>query len=351
MLQHLLQIGLSITLVGIIGLDAPGCLDDPMSSGKFASWPVDTAGYIVETLPMHFTASYVRGEDVYFGLLTGEIFQTNDRDVQGPWTSLGIPVQGRPKMVFASSSGVVFTSSPLKPVYRTADRGRTWQKVIDVPVWRMDEDDQGNLYAGDYIKEKGYGATLYKSTDGGVTWTVVFHDPDNHHIHTVRWDDNLERLYIAYGDRRSRGQAYSDDRGQTWITLASGPDQGDTDVGLTTDYILWLSDNERGNILRENRQTGVADTVLTGRQYMWFIVTQADQVYVGTMASSRSHGEGAALLASADQGQTWQKLIATPPSQHSYDQGLSGESRNLSANGWLYCSDSQQSYRVRRSSE
>lgn len=347
MFHRQLLVGLCVVLSGILALNVPSCTDNPVPAGAFEAWPVNGAGFTVETLPMRFAASFVSGQDVFFGLPTGEIFRTNDRDIQGPWTSLGNPLNAPPRLVFASSGGAVFASAPLEPMYRTADNGQTWQKVLDVPVWRMEEDDQGNLYAGDYIKQEGYVATLYKSADGGATWTIVFRDPNNHHIHTVRWDNQYKRLYIAYGDRQSRGQAFSDDRGQTWVTIASGVDEGDTDVSLTNDYIIWLSDDASGRVFLANRGGGAVDGVLRGTQYMWFTVAQGDLIYIGTMASNHSRGKRAALLASSDQGQSWQKLIETPPSTQPYDQGLYGDSRHLSTNGWLYCTDPQQSYRIR----
>jgi len=249
-------------------------------------------------------------------------------------------------MIFVSSTGVLFTSPNNLPLVRSGDEGKTWQQCLDVPVWRIEEDDQGSLYTGNYNKVPGQVAMLYKSTDDGLTWNVIFQEPGNDHIHTVRWDDRAKGLYIAYGDGPTRGQAYSDDRGATFQILDSGRGQGHTDVAITTNYVIWGSDHGDGYIWRTDRQSGATEVLLGQSQYMWFVVAEGKQVYVGTMASQA--GDRACLLASTDEGTTWQKLIETSRAEGTYGQGFVAESRNLSAAGWLYSAAEGVSYRVRR---
>lgn len=325
-------------------------------SGDFADWPVDANGYQIEKLPFNAASTFVRGNDLYIGLPTGEIVMADDRDLSQPWTSLGTPFEGGQRLLFASSEGAVFASVEGHGVYRNDGGGGPWQVVLDTHVWRMDEDDQGALYAGNYTKDERP-AALFKSTDGGRTWAEVFRDDTNHHIHTVRWDERARRLLIAVGDGRTRGrsrcQAASDDRGATWTTLARGSSEGHTDVALTDDFVIWCSDDQSGRILRSHRDNGRTETLTAGSQFIWFGVGAGSQVYVGTMVSKKAGGERAALLASADQGATWQKLLESPPSDGPYTQGFSGESRRLSANGWVYVNGDAQGYgagtfRVRR---
>ena len=314
--------------------------------------PVNAAGYEIEDLPVVITASYARGDDVYLGLDTGEIMKASDSRFTGPWTDLGHPLDGGPRLLFASSAGVLFTSADHHPVYRSADDGITWQQCLDVPVWRMDEDDEGGLYAGIYIKDSEHVATLYKSVDAGLTWNVVFSDETTNHIHTVRWDERGKRLYVAFGDGDQRGQAYSDDHGTTFQVIVRGPLEGHTDIAFTRDYIFWCTDNATGQILRISRATADLQVITGLSQFVWFGVAGDEQLYVGTVVSQRFGGERAALLASADQGETWQKLSQTALSTGVYSQGFFAESRQLSAGGWLYCTGGDEhgprSYRVRR---
>jgi len=340
------------SLLGTIAVLLTGALAQlacaPVDQTDFADWPVDTTGYEIEQVPVDLAASFVRGSDVYFGRGDGTIWQADDRDLAKAWVSRGRPYDVGPRLLFVSSTGILLVSPNNLPTVRSGDGGQSWQGCLDVPVWRMEEDDQGSLYAGNYNKVPGQVATLYKSTDGGITWNVIFQEPDNDHIHTVRWDDRAKRLYIAYGDGPTRGQAYSDDRGGSFQVLDSGRGQGHTDVAFTTDYVIWAADDGKGHIWRTDRRKGATEMLLGRSQYMWWAVAGDEQVYIGTMASQA--GDRACLLASTDQGTTWQKLIETSPADADYGQGFVAESRNLSAAGWLYCAAEGVSYRVRHGS-
>ncbi|MCC6554213.1 MAG: hypothetical protein IT372_14530 [Polyangiaceae bacterium] len=316
---------------------------------NFSDWPLDPTGYEIERLPLDLAASFVRGDDVYIGQSDGVILHGDDRDPSLPWPALGRPYDAAPRLLFASTAGALFVSPYNLPLVRSDDGGKSWRRSLDVPVWRMEEDDEASLYAGNYGGVEERAATLYKSTDGGVTWSIVFEDEDNDHIHTVRWDERARRLYISFGDGKTRGEAYSDDRGETFRRLPATGIGGHTDVAFTPDFILWAADSSDGYIYRTNRHTGDTEELLGGTQYMWWAVAADDQVYIGTMPSGP--GDQAALLASSDQGATWQKLIEGSPAEAAYMRGFVGESRNLSTAGHLYCSAEGVAYRVRRSPE
>lgn len=318
------------------------CLTD------FANWPVDADGYTIEELPADISASFALGSNVYLGLTTGEIVRADDADPGKPWRSFGRPSDIGARLLFVSASGTVFVSPSGEHMYRTEDGGKTWQVCLDVPVWRMDQDDQGNLYAGNYTKDDEHVATLYRSTDDGVSWSAVFQEDRCHHIHTVRWDDRGDRLYIAFGDGAYRGQAYSDDRGASFERLARGWGQGHTDVAATEHYVIWASDDQSGRVYRVDRRTGRTETLMGRSQFMWFAVSGDRQIYIGTITSRTDGGERGALLASSDEGTTWRKLVETQASSGPYDQGFFAESRNLSVGGWLYCTGDGRSFRVRR---
>ena len=50
---------------------------------------MDAAEYELEELPVVLSASYARGQDVYWGLTTGEVLRVADDDPNGPRVSLG----------------------------------------------------------------------------------------------------------------------------------------------------------------------------------------------------------------------------------------------------------------------
>jgi photosystem II stability/assembly factor-like uncharacterized protein len=90
-------------------------------------------------------------------------------------------------IVYVASAGHEYTFSPDRGVYKTTDGGKTWQKVFyknertGVIDLAMDPSDPNILYAGtaqrlryrwnDPIESIESG--LYKTTDGGKTWTAL----------------------------------------------------------------------------------------------------------------------------------------------------------------------------------
>jgi photosystem II stability/assembly factor-like uncharacterized protein len=86
--------------------------------------------------------------------------------------------------VWACATGHLWDSHPDRGVYKTADGGKTWKKVLFVDAdtgcsdLAVDPQDPSILYAGMWqfrrtpwsFRSGGKGSGLYKSTDGGETW-------------------------------------------------------------------------------------------------------------------------------------------------------------------------------------
>ncbi|HXH05949.1 MAG TPA: hypothetical protein VNI83_05090, partial [Vicinamibacterales bacterium] len=111
------------------------------------------------------------------------------------WTHLGLERTERfsrivihprdPRIVFAAAMGRAFGPSRERGVYRSTDGGATWQRVLFVNETTgasdvaIDPGDPSIVYAGmyDYLRRPwhfrsgGPGSGLYRSTDGGLTWT------------------------------------------------------------------------------------------------------------------------------------------------------------------------------------
>ena len=113
------------------------------------------------------------------------------------WTKAGLPNAGRigrivvhprnPDIVFVAASGRLFSENPDRGLYRSTDGGTTWTKTLDHKVEgrpigaidiAMDPSNPNTLYASTYDKvrrpwtfgEGGPGSAIFKSTDGGATW-------------------------------------------------------------------------------------------------------------------------------------------------------------------------------------
>jgi photosystem II stability/assembly factor-like uncharacterized protein len=92
-----------------------------------------------------------------------------------------------PNVVFVAALGHAYGSNEERGVFRTTDGGATWQKVlykdnktgaIDVV---FDPNNANTLFASLWevyrnpwsLNSGGPGSGLYKSTDGGTTWTHI----------------------------------------------------------------------------------------------------------------------------------------------------------------------------------
>jgi hypothetical protein len=323
-------------------------------------FPVDIRGYDIETLPVNFVASFVRGDNVYFATAEGRIFYGRDDKFLAPFNEIPSPISSSEwptRIIFESSSGTLFLSTKKGPVFRSDDRGRNWRAVLASPGWRIDEVKPGVLVIGNYPRypspkpeqfiNNPRGATIFLSRDDGRTWTPREICARCQHVHSVRWDEQSNRLYVAYGDGEFRGEGYIEMETNRLFISGEGPGHGHTDVAFTRDYIFWGSDDGTGRVLREDRKTGRVNTLMNGPiQNIWWIITYGNQIYIGTMPGRQKRS---AVLASGDQGETWQKILESRPARRDYDRGFESESRNGSNNGWVYCSNGEKAFRFRRS--
>jgi hypothetical protein len=85
----------------------------------------------------------------------------------------------------------------------------------------MAEDNKGNLYAGVYAHTVRPNADIWKSTDGGNTWSVVVdmidYAPTAMHIHCVYFCPWQKALYCLVGEINTVWKSI--DGGATWVNL------------------------------------------------------------------------------------------------------------------------------------
>ena len=179
-------------------------------------------------------------------------------------------------------------------VWRTTSAGVVWDPIFDgqpiasIGALAVAPSDSKVIYAGtgeaDIRSDLSSGNGVYKSTDGGKTWTNVgLHDsrqisrivvdPQNPNIVFVG------ALGYAYGPNNERGVYKSTDGGANWTrVLDQGPDTGVSDLAMAT----------------ENSKLLFATTWRTHRP-PWSTYGPID-------------GPGSGLFRSQDGGQSWSRL-------------------------------------------
>ncbi|MBI4538978.1 MAG: glycosyl hydrolase [Gemmatimonadetes bacterium] len=96
-----------------------------------------------------------------------------------------------PELVYVAALGDAWGANPERGVFRSRDGGRTWEKILfvndstGVVDLAMDATNPSVLYAAAWeaqrypwgVRGGGPGSALYKTTDGGATWTKISANP------------------------------------------------------------------------------------------------------------------------------------------------------------------------------
>lgn len=124
----------------------------------------------------------------------------------------------------AHTSGISFDQTKWYPM--------TACMANDDTIWTMCEDDKGHLYAGVYAHSVRRNPAVYKSTDGGETWTYQYNfvngcmpvpsygthvEGGARHVHCINFNEYNNTLYACVGEVNTL--CMSEDYGETWVDL------------------------------------------------------------------------------------------------------------------------------------
>jgi len=149
-----------------------------------------------------------------------------------------------PELVFVGAQGIAWAPNPERGVYRSNDGGKTWKKVLYVndtlgaSAVVMNPANPNELYAALWLgqrkpwtiisgSEAKGGAGIYKTTDGGETWTKLTAGLPAGLIGKIDLDlspANPKRVYAlieAPGEERALYR--TDDSGATWTRQSNDP--------------------------------------------------------------------------------------------------------------------------------
>ncbi len=210
---------------------------EPVSSiGSIAVAPSDPNILYVGTGEACIRGNISFGDGVYKSVYGGEHWQHIGLD-DTRYIGEVIVDPHDPNIVFVAALGHAYGPNAERGVFRSTDGGKTWQKVlfkddktgaIDI---RFDPRNSHILYAALWqvvrtpwsLESGGPGSGLYKSIDGGTTWTEL----RGHGLPEGIWGRvgvavgaDSEHIY-ALIEAKSGGLYRSDDAGKTWQLVNS----------------------------------------------------------------------------------------------------------------------------------
>jgi len=264
-------------------------------------------------------------------------------DAGHTWTHLGLDGTqhiGRiavdpknPNIAFVAAIGPLYAASPNRGIFRTVDGGKTWTRVLSkddsiggVEVV-IDPTNSRVVYAGlwntrrppwySYAPTNGPGGGIFKSTDGGTTWTQLSNGLPKEGIGKTAIavaPSNPKRLYAVVDCLlpESAPPAAAPD-----TSAGRGGRGGGRGGGATTQGGFFRSDDAGATWHKVS-----SDAALSGRGWYFEHVTvdprNADIVYVPNVAVNRT----------MDGGKTWVTMRGSPGGDDYHQAWISPDDSN-----------------------
>ncbi len=239
------------------------------------------------------------------------------------WQKLNGPFGGGGK-VGEGKDGYLVLRTGDEVIYRSED-GQFWEKMPAPPGTKFNPpmvvSADGNLYTGE-------GNKIYRSTDNGLSWSLLVIDQP--HIATFALPGG-ELLTATSNDQIKR----SDDDGQTWEIVATGVEDmiGFQYNPFTGDVYTWNSYVASGSTGKLWRSSDQGQT--------WAVVLEEEELEQGEVVFSPNGGIFVSIrnfiIRSMDNGATWTYLEGlTQNSSYDVSLGISVTGR-LFAQEWSHC--------------
>jgi photosystem II stability/assembly factor-like uncharacterized protein len=160
-----------------------------------------------------------------------------------------------PNTVYVAAYGPVWSNGGDRGVYKTTDGGETWTCVKSVSIYTgcnnliMDPRDPKVLYAAFHQRQRkvftyiggGPESAVYKTTDGGATWKKIEGLPGGE-VGRIGIDIsssvNPDYVYAVVEAGEGKGGVFrSTDRGSTWQKMSGTSTSGNYYQELTCDPV------------------------------------------------------------------------------------------------------------------
>jgi uncharacterized protein (TIGR03437 family) len=235
------------------------------------------------------------------------------------------------------NANVVFIGTAEAGVWRTRDGGSTWTALTDsqadpaIGAIALDPSAPDTVYAGTGDPTGFPGAGMLKSTDGGANWTLIqvpfAPGYGGHRIGSIAVHPTNGKIVLAAVEFPSNAPAFpgiyrSADGGATWTKVATGlpqqvvfnPSNGNIAYAamgqLTGNSTLGIyQSNDAGVTWTPANGTGAGSLPSTGFASARVAVAPSSP---STLYASLANGNLLGLYRSTDAGATWTQLSKTP---------------------------------------
>jgi photosystem II stability/assembly factor-like uncharacterized protein len=207
-------------------------------------------------------------------------------------------------------------------VWESLDAGRTWNPVFDgadigsIGAIAVAPSDPRTIYVGtgeaDMRSDIAYGDGMYKSTDGGKSWTHIGLEHTMQIGSIVIDPHNANVAYVAalghpYAANVERGVFKTTDGGHTWSkVLYKGPDIGATALAMAPDdpnviyAALWQTRRPPWNVYPPSNGPGSGLFKTTDGGATWTQLTNGLPAHVGRIGLSISNAAPHRIYANVD---------------------------------------------------
>ncbi|MCW4024079.1 MAG: hypothetical protein NWF01_03475 [Candidatus Bathyarchaeota archaeon] len=321
----------------------------------FSSTDTDQ-NFVIKNVPITMTQNIAGAWIAQDGTLYASVDNSlyNSTDYGQTWSSamVTIPLATQLSGLFVDSNGTIYFSPAgrigldidpsVAGIWRSTDQGQTWERTQTLSIYEfifnIDEDNDGNVYAGVYTMGSLSDAKIYKTSNNGATWSVIYYDPVARHVHDVKVDRYTNYLYAVIGDNMVPwNSAYiirSTDGGANWTKILPSLPQM-VSIGFSEDARFFGTDWSNGQIYKTTDDltaTKVFDTNSLSYCF-WIRQDDLDDILYAGFCGHESQPRTAGIYYSIDDGETWllQEDLQAPMA---YD-GTSGASNFK--DGLLYC--------------
>ncbi len=228
------------------------------------------------------------------------LFGLTTLSAQTEWQQSNGPLGGDVNALIAVDASTLIAGTRLGGLFRSTDGGQTWSRQEDSPaapflfngVWDMTKNSQDHLFAA---TARG----VYRSTDNGNTWTAFDAGLTDRFIQALA----IDASDVIFAGSFSQGIFRSEDNGESWTAFNNG---------LTEMRVLALAINSLGDVFagtsngifissdNGDNWTEVSNG-LENKFVFTIFVTPEDSLLAGT-------SEGA--FRSSDHGVNWTKVIS-----------------------------------------